>query len=122
MKRDMDLVRRIALETEQLPFGQELTGLDGVDKATFGMHVIWMVEAGLLTAKVQEFISAGDPPKVFVRRLTWEGCEFLEAARNETLWRKAKETVLKPSASFTFGLLREWLATEIREGFPTLRG
>lgn len=121
MKRDMDLVRRIALEIVDMPDGHSLTDVDGVDKATFAMHIIWMKEAGLVTANVTEFQS-GEPPKVFVRRLTWEGCEFADAVRSDTLWSKAKTNVLKPTSSFTFGLLKDWLATEIREGFPTLRG
>lgn len=120
MNRDMDLIREIALKTAELPFGHALTGLDGVDAATFSLHVIWMVEAGLVIALVQEFQS-GEPPLVRVRRLTWDGCEFADAVRSDTLWRKAKEQVLKPTISFTFGLLKDWLASELREGFPSLR-
>lgn len=32
MKRDMDIVRRIALETAELEYGFGLDGLSGVDK------------------------------------------------------------------------------------------
>lgn len=121
MTRDMDLIRRIALATAALPHGQALTGLEGVDPADFSIHVIWMVEAGLLSAIVQEFQS-DSPPAVFVRRLTWQGCEFADAVANDTLWNKAKEAVIKPSASWSFSLLTEWLKAEITQGFPTLRG
>lgn len=120
MKRDMDVVRKIALEMLDLPHDRSLTGLDGVDQTTFAMHVIWMEEAGLVKAVISEYISR-DPPKARVLRLTWEGCEFADAVRSDTVWKKAKESVIKPSASFTFGLLKEWLTAEIREGFPTLR-
>lgn len=120
MKRDMDLIRRIALEAAELPYDRSMTGIDGIDEATFGAHVIWMEEAGLIKAGIQEFQS-GEPPSVRVRRLTWEGCEFADAVRSDTMWRKAKENVLKPATSFTFSLLREWLSTEIRDGFPALR-
>ena len=121
MQRDMDIVRRIALETAVLPFGNSLDALDGVDRATFGVHVQWMQEAGLVKAAVQEYQS-GEPPSAFVLRLTWEGCEFADAVRSDTLWNKAKVSVLKPASSFTFGLLKDWIASEVPEGFPTLRG
>lgn len=121
MKRDMDLIRRIALESEKLPFGMALHGLEDVPASVFGLHVLWMQEAGLVKAFVQEYQS-GEAPAAKIVRLTWEGCEFADVARSDTVWAKAKEMVIKPSASFTFGLLRDWLAAEVRDGFPTLRG
>lgn len=122
MKRDMDLVRRIALEVADMDFGFVIASMEdeGIDAATFGMHVIWMKEAGLIVASVQEYQS-GEPPKVQVRRLTWAGCEFVDAIRDDTLWAKAKTSVLKPGMSFTFDVLKEWLKTEITQGLPTLR-
>lgn len=122
MKRDMDLVRRIALEVADMDFGYVIASMEdeGIDAATFGMHVIWMKEAGLVVASVQEFQS-GEPPKVQVRRLTWAGCELVDAIRDDTLWAKAKTSVLKPGMSFTFDVLKEWLKTEITQGLPTLR-
>ena len=122
MKRDMDLIRRIALEVADMDFGYVLAGMrdKGIDDATFAMHVIWMKEAGLVAAAVQEYQS-GEPPKVQVARLTWAGCEFVDAIRDDTLWAKAKSNVLKPGMSFTFDVLKDWLKTEITQGFPTTR-
>lgn len=120
MKRDMDLVRRIALEIADMEYGEELVGLDGTDEATFGVHVIWMKEAGLITARIQEY-NSGEPPRAEVRRLTWAGCEFVDAIRDDTLWKKAKDNVMKPTMSFTFDVLKDWLKAEITQGLPTLR-
>lgn len=117
MKRDMDLIRRITLETERLPIGGQLDGLPDVDPRAFGRHAEWMVEANLIKAAVH---TMDGHPHAVVLRLTWEGCEFAETVRSDTLWVKAKEHVIKPSASWTFGVLKEWLANEIRNGFPTL--
>lgn len=121
MKRDMDLIRRIALETADLPYGHSLHALDGVSKEAFGQHVVWMQEAGLVKAAVQEYMS-NDPPAARVLRLTWDGCEFADAVRSDTLWKKAKDTVIKPASSFTFGVIRDFLRQEILQGLPTLRG
>ena len=120
MKRDMDLIRRIALDTEAMEFGYVLTADEDQDQASFGFHVIWMKEAGLIKANVTEYES-GEPPKAEVLRLTWAGCEFVDAIRSDTLWSKAKASVLRPGVSFTFDVLKEWLKTEIAQGLPTLR-
>lgn len=121
MKRDMDLIRRIALDVADMEHGFVLTGLDGVEKADFSIHTIWMEEAGLITAHIQEYAS-GEPAKVQIRRLTWAGCEFVDAIRSDTLWNKAKDNVMKPTMSFTFDIVKDWLKAEIAQGLPTLRG
>lgn len=119
MNRDMDIVRRITLATAELGPGEQLQHLEDVEDDVFGIHVVWMKEAGLIQAIAEENMDGG----IFamVLRLTWDGCEFADAVRDDTLWRKAKENVLKPSASFTFRTLGEWLKTEILQGFPTIR-
>ncbi|HHW2142459.1 TPA: hypothetical protein ACUT66_006159, partial [Pseudomonas aeruginosa] len=38
----------------------------------------------------------------------------------DTLWKKAKDVILKPSASWSFGLLREYLKTEMARKLPGL--
>lgn len=114
MKRDMDIVRKIAIQTADMEHGQLLASLEDVDAAIFGFHVILMQEAGLVTASIQEYAS-GEPPKAFVRRLTWQGCEFVDAVRSDTIWSKAKAMVIRPTAAFTFELLKAWLAEELRK-------
>lgn len=120
MNRDMDLIRRIALAIADAPHGTILQALDGVDEADFALHVEWMDEAGLVKAHIGKRMSG--PPSVGVFRLTWDGCEFVDAVRSDTVWKKAKENVIKPGMSFTFGVLKEWIKTEITQGLPSLRG
>jgi hypothetical protein len=40
--------------------------------------------------------------------------------RDDTVWKKAKEHVLKPGASWTFDILKEWLKAEAKSrlGLP----
>lgn len=119
MKRDMDLVRRILLQTAANPPGQTLTKLPDVTPEEFGLHVLWLHEAGLVRAMVIDQLTGADS-QVF--RLTWAGCDFVDAIRDDTLWKKAKANVLKPGMSFTFDVLKDWLKTEITQGLPTIRG
>lgn len=121
MKRDMDLIRKILLATADLPYGEQLTSLEGVDEEAFVMHVIWLSEAGLVKATAKDGVGPSEARYAFVFRLTWAGCEFTDAIRDDTLWNKAKANVLKPGMSFTFDVLKEWLKTEITQGLPTLR-
>ncbi|QHJ00089.1 DUF2513 domain-containing protein [Xylophilus rhododendri] len=118
MKRDMDLVRRILLATAELPPEGQLKGLDGVPQPEFVIHAIWLAEAGLVRAITSD--KALSSEYAFILRLTWAGCDFTDAIRSDTLWAKAKSTVLKPSMSFTFDVLKDWLKAEIAQGLPTL--
>lgn len=121
MKRDMNVIRSIAFAVEALPPGKELEELSGVDAQTFGAHVKWMIDAGLVDGGVTQYIGER-PPEATVRRLTWNGCDFLDAARSDTLWKRAQESVIGPTMSWTFDILKEWLKAEIKNGLPTLRG
>jgi len=119
MKRDMNLIRRIAIATADLQPGDMLSELPDVDANTFGAHVQWMLDAGLVEAKVM----GGFPDLIcLVLRLTWAGSDFLDAARDEALWRRAMSKVLSSGAAFTFEILKEALKAEITKGFPSLRG
>lgn len=41
-----------------------------------------------------------------VKSLTWDGHEFLEAARDDSLWEKAKRLVLEKTGTLTFEALK----------------
>jgi hypothetical protein len=118
MKRDMDLVRRICFAVEDLAPNEYLQGLEGVDNEVFAGHVELMADAGLIIGNAGRVLGPSSP---LAEALTWAGHDFADAARSDTLWTKAKEVVIRPGASFTFDVLREWLKNEISKGFPTLR-
>lgn len=121
MKRDMDAVRQILLATEALGHDQQLDRLDGMDTDTFVHHVLLMQDGGLIQARAMAG-SGSMANFAHVLRLTWAGHDFLDAARSDTLWQKAKTEVMRPGLSFTFDLVKDWLKTEIAQGFPSLRG
>lgn len=121
MKRDMDAVRQILLATEALGHDQQLDRMDGMDADTFVHHVLLMQDGGLIEARAMAG-SGSMANFAHVLRLTWAGHDFLDAARSDTLWQKAKTEVMRPGLSFTFDLVKDWLKTEIAQGFPSLRG
>ncbi len=100
MKRDMDLVRIILKELEDLPDDGRCFDLDIPDhpKGEVYAHVRLMHEAGLIEAV--DF-TTHDGMVWKPKRLTWVGDEFLEAYRNDTFWQKGKELVLKAGGGLT---------------------
>ena len=121
MKRDLSLVRAILMRCESAPAGSvvdtaSLSDL-GADRSILAEHIAIVAEAGLVDVLDMSTQSGAD---YIVNRLTWAGHEFLQSIRDDSLWNKAKDHVLKPGASWTFELLKEWLKQELKRriGLP----
>jgi hypothetical protein len=107
VKRDMDLVRAILLAGEDTTEAEALDGflsIEGYDEGTVAGHVELLEEAGFVRAHVVRFDGTG-PLQAQVYGLTWAGHEFLDAIRNETVWRKTKETLKDKSLGFASDLV-----------------
>lgn len=100
MKRDMDLIRAILMELEELPEngGCNDVAVPGHSDQEIFAHVRLLNEAGLIEAV--DF-STMDRMVWKPKRLTWDGHEFLDAYRDETFWDKGKELVLKAGGGLT---------------------
>jgi hypothetical protein len=100
MKRDMDLVRAILMEVEKhsAGFAPSEMKIDGYTPDQIAYHAHIMGQAGLVNAiDVTHMGSAG--PEAMVSSLTWQGHEFLDAAREPTRWAQAKALVAKSGAA-----------------------
>ena len=72
-----------------------------------------MGQAGLL--KTEENTNLADTsPSAIPLSLTWEGHEFIDAAKDSKLWAKAKKHVLAPAGGVAFNVLLEWLKMEAK--------
>ena len=110
MKRDMDLIRKQLLTLES---GNDPLDIDGYTKETLLYHIYLLDNAGFVHAA----LARGSKGEVIIARvleITWSGQEFLQSIKDDTLWNKAKDKVLKPSASWTINILAEWLKQEIK--------
>ena len=67
------------------------------------MHEVGLIEAA------PELHSTGRPPHWSPSRLTWQGHEFLDAARDNTIWNRAMATVKDKIGSIPFTLLQQLL-------------
>lgn len=122
MKRDMDLVRKILKEVEDCkdPYGlQQIPEIAGYSKSQISYHIRILCAAELIEAQSVDEMGV-DYEDFREINITWAGQDFIDAANDDTLWSKAKETIIKPGASFTFDILLEWLKMKVKEkiGLP----
>jgi hypothetical protein len=118
MKRDMDLARQILRAVEDSPEADGTqwieVDLEGRSPQEISYHVLLLAEADLLDAKrISDSLSGGRD--VAPTRLTWQGHEFLDAARKDTIWEKAKSIATEKTGSLTFEALKLALARLIHD-------
>ena len=106
MKRDMDLGRKILLELE----GEKYDGssriydfpiIDNYSESEIEYHVGSLQDAGLLLAE-----EPVDGSLLIPQKLTWQGHEFLDAARNQNVWEKVKGVAREQGGSLPFDILK----------------
>jgi DNA-binding PadR family transcriptional regulator len=88
MKRDLNLIRQLLLiiESAETTSLSQMHGLNPSDQQV-QYHLRLLVDAGLVRG-----VGLTNDGAICVR-LTWEGHELLELARNEQLWERAKRLV-----------------------------
>lgn len=121
MKRDLELIRKLLLAAEAHEHGflTDALRVDGWSEEQVGFHVYLLGQAGFMN--VVENTTIGDKsPSALPLNLTWAGYEFLEAAKDDTVWAKAKEKVLKPAGGVALDVLVAWLKNEAKSrlGLP----
>ena len=94
MKRDMDLVRLILMEIEEKYRSTAIYNLtiDGYDTDTVAYHCKILDEAGLIS----DYKATYADNKIYtfvVGPLTWDGNDFLEKIRDDSRWKKVKDTI-----------------------------
>lgn len=92
MKRDMELVRKILLELESKPNDYELfkPTIEGYSDEEISYHIGKLYEGGFVDA-VNHY--GNDKNDWYAKTMTWNGHEFLDLARNESIWNKAREVL-----------------------------
>lgn len=99
MKRDMELIRAILLEAEKLPPGQAgVIKIEGHSMAEVCAHVKLAEDVRLVEAR---YIGPLGVAHCVVTRLTNAGHDFLESAKSETRWARAKNYVKEHGLELT---------------------
>ena len=115
MKRDMDLCREILrqMEAHPDPNAPFEINVEGRSPEEINYHVYLLSQASLIDA-----IDASSTTELeyLPVRLTWTGHEFLETSRDDTIWRRGKEMVLKAGGGLSYDALSAVLTALIRQG------
>lgn len=123
MKRDMELVRRIAMSLEACedPEGLPEVKYPDSDQHVVDYHVGLMVEAGLVDYRMKDSCNDNPLPQFFRLHLTWSGHEFTDLAQSSALWSKvasrAAGSVGKLSFDLMLSLLKNVAAQQL--GLPS---
>lgn len=106
MKRDMDLVRDLLLWMEADPNGRvgAVPTFPGHSDESVGYHFHLMVQAGLIEGMQVRSIGLPSPYSKPLS-LTYAGHDFLEHARDNTRWNRAKKSIIETGRSMTVEVL-----------------
>ena len=114
MKRDMDLIRKIlsnAEEADDLLTIKE--DIPGYKKNIVDYHIKLLGEANLLHVEI--YSTEGGTIKIHhIDGLTWQGHDFLDAARNEKVWNEAKKISKSKGVELPFKIFQSLLESIIK--------
>ena len=104
MQRDMDLIRQIAFAVERSAetFNTEHLVIDGYSQEQITDNCQIMVESELIDA-IESRCRSGTT--FHVRGLTAKGHDFVEAARSDTVWRRAMVKAEKTAVEITVDVI-----------------
>ena len=114
MKRDWDVVRELLVKIEECSNPSEALSLSSFSSersAEISYHAELLLEAGLVDGQILKTISRG-PHDFFLHRLTWNGHEFLDSIRSESVWEKTKKVFASKGIEMTVDLVKS-VATEV---------
>jgi hypothetical protein len=110
MKRDMDLIRLLLIDAE----GEEDIDLSEYSDEQILYHKSLLVDSELCRGAVARG-GQGQVVGVHITQLNWQGHDFLDAARNETVWRKVKEKIVSAGGGMTIAIMTQMLKKELAE-------
>ena len=115
MKRDLEIIRAIMLnvEADKYPYGGTVH-LDGVDDVVVGHHVALILEAGLAEGDLIRVDSHGIVGG-HIERLTSLGHDFCEGIRQDTVWNKVRQKIIKPGAAYTISVVVEMVRIYVQK-------
>jgi hypothetical protein len=95
MKRDMELIVEILkyIEVHLTTTNNIIVELDGYDHELVQYQVGLMKDAGFIEAK-----RVLNPSSYYISKMSWDGHDFLDAARNQVIVNKAKDIVKREGA------------------------
>lgn len=116
MKRDWELIRKILIKLESQ--GDPKCMLDaeevkGYDVGTVSYHMDLLGQAGLIGV-----IDASTNEMHFIAKsMTWDGHEFLDKIRQDTMWNKIKGTLREKGIELSIDAIKFGAKMVIKNSF-----
>lgn len=106
MKRDMDLVRKlmIVIEDRCVPGALTPISVEGYSEDQIDYHIDLLKEVGFVDGSF--FIKAQSREFLGNCHMTWAGHDFLDAIRDDAVWSKRKEKIIKFGVGAFFELVK----------------
>lgn len=112
MKRDLDLIRKILLAIENVDslcyyngIQQLAEDIDCTDLALVSFHVTLLIDNDYID--VIDISCCGvEYDDYMIKRLTADGCDYLDNIRNDTVWNKTKELLSKVGGTCALELVK----------------
>ncbi|MEO0476546.1 MAG: DUF2513 domain-containing protein [Planctomycetota bacterium] len=113
MKRDPQLIRQILLtcESHEHGFAPSKLAIEGYTEEEIGYHVYLLGDARYMNVIDMTSFRSNQSPKAMPRSLTHAGHDFLDAIRDEEVWKSTK-TIIAKTGGWTLGVIAS-VATEI---------
>lgn len=110
MKRDLELIKKILLKVEEHDSTSVIQNLQIEDygQEFINYQIYLLHQASLVKAKFIR-VGANEIADAEILEMTLNGHEFLDAARNETIWKKTKELIKEHGGSVPFEVLQSIL-------------
>jgi hypothetical protein len=108
MERDWDLIREILIRLEEksdVKGGLQLKDWPEGIRPKVSYHVELMIDGGLVEGFVSKTLDLG-PDDFAIFRLTWNGHDFLNSIKNNTVWEKVKKVLVSKGISATIEIAK----------------
>lgn len=119
MKRDMELIRELLLAIEAVDspdiFQATLKLQVNSTREDMIYNLKLMIDARFLDAEPLDTMAGTSD--ILIKRMTWEGHEFLDSARNESIWKETMGLVQQKGGSVAIGVLTQLLTTVAKQHF-----
>lgn len=117
----MELIRKITFVVEESD-GDLMSSsiqIDGYNANQVGYHCALMYESQLIDC-IEATALSSRYSEFMINRLTSRGHDFVDAARNDTVWKKTITTIKSTVGSATVEVLLQYLKLELRKtlGLP----
>ena len=119
MRRDPDLIRKLLFHFESKPdySAETCPSIEGYGEQEIKYHMLLLAQAGFLDHEPSRSETSDRIISVLGFGLTWHGQEFLDAARDDSRWNRAKQNVLGAAGGMVFDLAKAWLMHEAKQKF-----